>query len=67
MSVSHTEPIFVWLCLTNKLPNFEPMLHLPELGAALENSLRIFFSNTFFSLYNVVDMVCCMNIHHERF
>ena len=27
----------------------------------------IFFSNTFSSQYNVVDMVCHMNIHHERF
>ncbi len=37
------------------------------LGAALENSLRFFFSITFFSQYKIVDMVCCMNIHHERF
>jgi hypothetical protein len=25
------------------------------------------FSKTFSSQYNVVDMVCHMNIHHERF
>ncbi len=37
------------------------------LGAALENSLRNFFSKTFSSKYHVVDMVCCMNNHHERF
>jgi hypothetical protein len=45
------------------------VLHLlAKVGAALENSLRKKIQKHFLhSTYNAVDMVCCMNIHHERF
>ena len=36
-------------------------------GCTGEFSKRKIFSKTFSSKYNVVDMVCRMNIHHERF
>ena len=36
-------------------------------GCTGEFSKKKIFSKTFSSQYNVVDMVCHMNIHHERF
>jgi hypothetical protein len=36
-------------------------------GYTGEFSKKKIFSKTFSSQYNVVDMVCCMNIYHERF
>jgi hypothetical protein len=47
----------------------QSVIRHPELGAALEKSLRKnIFKPIFFSMQScMVDMVCRMNIHQDRF